>query len=272
MRPPKNFDNKMSRRKQLLPEVPQATADDAGKVVKVGNTGEYELSSDEGLPEVTESDNGKILTVENGDWSPKSIYQYHLFALGNNSIVGLKILLLSINCNTSVYSLSGMVQSSSALRNYAPARGMPITINSDAQYTGFLINFDAKTSVSTMEFKAYVTDGIRSYIAKVVNFELTLTDVSSAQYIDVTASAGVVTLPQDVTYADIVTLVTAGVNVQLRQVLTSSTRYFHLAAYDETSGIYFENSYFAGTELNLNEIHLNETVSEIRHKTITFDT
>ncbi len=47
MRPPKNFDNKLNRRKQLLPEVPQATAEDAGKIVKVGESGYYELGDDE---------------------------------------------------------------------------------------------------------------------------------------------------------------------------------------------------------------------------------
>ena len=46
MRPPKNFDNKMNRRKQLLPEVPQATAADAGKVLGVDNNGAWELTSD----------------------------------------------------------------------------------------------------------------------------------------------------------------------------------------------------------------------------------
>ena len=68
MRPPKNFDNKMNRRKQLLPEVPQATAEDVGKVVKVGETGDYELGNDENTviianPDVETSEMLNKLTI-----------------------------------------------------------------------------------------------------------------------------------------------------------------------------------------------------------------
>lgn len=68
MRPPKNFDNKMNRRKQLLPEVPQATAADVGKIVKVSDSGAYELGEDENTiiipnPDTTPSATLNALTI-----------------------------------------------------------------------------------------------------------------------------------------------------------------------------------------------------------------
>lgn len=45
MKPPKNFYSNLDRRKQDLPEVPEASAADAGKVIKVGSDGEYELGN-----------------------------------------------------------------------------------------------------------------------------------------------------------------------------------------------------------------------------------
>ena len=43
MKPPKNFYSNLDRRKQGLPEVPEASAADAGKIIKVGEDGSYEL-------------------------------------------------------------------------------------------------------------------------------------------------------------------------------------------------------------------------------------
>ena len=52
-----------------MPSIPTPTAEDVGKVVKVGGTGAYELGSVEALPAVTSADSGKVLTVnENGEW------------------------------------------------------------------------------------------------------------------------------------------------------------------------------------------------------------
>ena len=47
MKPPKNFYSNLDRRKQGLPEVPEASAADAGKIIKVGEDGAYELGADE---------------------------------------------------------------------------------------------------------------------------------------------------------------------------------------------------------------------------------
>lgn len=49
-------------------EVPDPTAADVGKVLKVTDANTYDWSPDEGLPAVTSTDNGKILKVVEGAW------------------------------------------------------------------------------------------------------------------------------------------------------------------------------------------------------------
>lgn len=88
MRPPKNFDNKMSRRKQLLPEVPQATADDAGKVIKVGDTGDYELASDAGAKLVIAT----VTADEQGNLSCDKTYAELSASITNGDIIELSYL------------------------------------------------------------------------------------------------------------------------------------------------------------------------------------
>lgn len=69
MKPPKNFYSNLDRRKQGLPELPEASAADAGKALIVNNLGSYELGSVEALPAVTKADAGKVLQVnEHGEW------------------------------------------------------------------------------------------------------------------------------------------------------------------------------------------------------------
>ena len=45
MKPPKNFYSNLDRRKQGLPEVPETSASDAGKVLGVGDNGAWELQT-----------------------------------------------------------------------------------------------------------------------------------------------------------------------------------------------------------------------------------
>lgn len=54
-----------------LPTIPTPTEEDNGKVIKVDSEGEYILGSDESLPEVSSADNGKVLMVVDGVWSPE---------------------------------------------------------------------------------------------------------------------------------------------------------------------------------------------------------
>lgn len=69
MKPPKNFYSNLDRRKQGLPEVPEASAADAGKALIVSDEGLYELGSVESLPAVTSDDAGKVLMVnDQGEW------------------------------------------------------------------------------------------------------------------------------------------------------------------------------------------------------------
>ena len=69
MKPPKNFYSNLDRRKQGLPEVPEASATDAGRALIVSESGSYELGSIEALPAVTSADEGKVLMVnDQGEW------------------------------------------------------------------------------------------------------------------------------------------------------------------------------------------------------------
>ena len=51
-------------------DIPEVTSEDAGDVLMVSDTGEWEANELDGLlPEVDNTDNGKLLGVSNGEWS-----------------------------------------------------------------------------------------------------------------------------------------------------------------------------------------------------------
>lgn len=81
MKPPKNFYSNLDRRKQGLPEVPEASAADAGKIVKVGSSGDYELGQDAGA---------KVLAITlTSDFNANKTYTEILASLNNGDIVKL---------------------------------------------------------------------------------------------------------------------------------------------------------------------------------------
>lgn len=89
MKPPKNFYSNLDRRKQGFPEVPEASAADVGKIIKVGEDGAYELGTEKAsgstikIYDVTVS--GNNYSLANG-----KTYNDILNDINNNNIVYLR--------------------------------------------------------------------------------------------------------------------------------------------------------------------------------------
>ena len=67
MKPPKNFYSNLDRRKQGLPEVPEASAADAGKFLGVDSDGAWELASNTNVVEYRRDGSLNIIMNNIGD-------------------------------------------------------------------------------------------------------------------------------------------------------------------------------------------------------------
>lgn len=77
----KNFSNTVDLAKMGIPEMqadisdlkdkalPDVDIEDAGKILKVDDTGKWAVGSDIGLPAVSGDDDGKMLQVVSGEWA-----------------------------------------------------------------------------------------------------------------------------------------------------------------------------------------------------------
>lgn len=233
MRPPKNFDNKMNRRKQLLPEVPQATAGDYGKVVKVGETGDYELGAGETLPEVTSSDNGSIVSVISGNWTKTSFEPCRFIVQNATGVVGVKSARFSINCPVRKLYWMGSELSGAQLRNNNPQSEVLLQFrdNNGVIYTGIILEYIAG-SESTQSISAIVYSRGKFY--KLLwngDWSYTLTEVGTITYYEITVSGSSVSLPSGVTFAEVYALLQAGVDVKF----TSGARVYSVTSVESTN-------------------------------------
>ena len=211
MKPPKNFYSNLYRRKQGLPEVPEASAADAGKVIKVGNTGDYELGSDEGLPNTTGDDNSKMLQVVSGRWAITNKPTVRSLLAANNIGIfsstrstGLYVL---IENDTTTYSLLGYVATFAQVRTHLTNGSYPASFDiNSVRYAGINI----KSTSDSVLFS--VTDGTSFYLLTLRETSINLEPIRTVKYLSVTVTTGLnaISLPDDMTFDDLKSLLDVG--------------------------------------------------------------
>lgn len=230
MKPPKNFYSNLDRRKQGLPELPEASAADVGKIVKVGEDGDYELGDDERLPATTSADARKILQVANdGKWVMRPIYSFLNIVTDSNGIL------------TSTRELGArIIRSGTAISRYLMGLGRSFVLIVDdlqkgcyiriedngVNYSGIVVSSSADGIISIV----FDSNGV---IYKAVNTssDLTITKIGFNEYIEITASGSSVSLPSGVTFADVYALLQAGVEVKF----TSGARVYSVTSFESTN-------------------------------------
>ena len=232
MKPPKNFYSNLDRRKQGLengiPDIPTPSAEDIGKVIKVGSDG-YELAADESLPVVTSDDNGVLLQVQDGVWKPVSVAGRRLLSFGSNKYasttydIGVRFVKSSDGI---VCSLFGVAISFSALSTYIRNVCLPCQVvdGNDTYYGVF-----SETSGSTYRLVCVKDDNF--YKIDVTNSTITITPLSNIRYFEITATGSSVSLPSGVTFADVYALLQAGVDVKF----TSGARIYSITSVESTN-------------------------------------
>ena len=213
MKPPKNFYSNLDRRKQGLPEVPEASAADVGKVIKVGEDGSYELGSDEGLPSVTTSDNSKMPQVVDGAWNLRPLTGQCVVQTSNTgsivstSNVGVNITKTS---DSIVRAFLGVYLNHSALVSKCSSNNYTIQISDDGTiYKGFV----SSTSSDTIIAIVFDSNNV-PYIATITTNTITYSPYGNVRYFEITASGSSVSLPSGVTFDEVYALLQAGVDVK----------------------------------------------------------
>ena len=236
MKPPKNFYSNLDRRKQGLPEVPEASAADAGKVIKVGSDGSYELGEDAGtvLPSVSDSDNFKTIQVKNGNYSLTTAMSLRsLMCIGTDrSISSTQYPGIRINQTAEGINQVYLFASSAFLESVTIAAGgcsltIGIQMNNGDRYSGFTL---ASTSSTLKAFVINRDDNV-PYIATITTSSITFEPWGSVKYYEITASGSSVSLPSGVTFADVYAELQAGVDVKF----TSGARVYSVTSFESTN-------------------------------------
>ena len=234
MKPPKNFYSNLDRRKQGLengiPDIPTPSAEDAGKVIKVGSDGEYELGADIGLPEVTSTDARKMLQVTtDGKWTLRPLYSFlNVITDGNGTLTTSRELGARITSSGSTISRFLMGQARSFVLIVDDIqKGCYIRIEDNGvNYSGIVVSSSADGII-------YIVFDSNGVIYKAVNTssDLTITKIGFNEYIEITASGSSVSLPSGVTFADVYALLQAGVEVKF----TSGARVYSVTSFESTN-------------------------------------
>ena len=229
MKPPKNFYSNLDRRKQGLPEVPEASAADAGKIIKVGEDGAYELEPDSSLPSVSVDNNGSILQVINGSWqimplgAGAVLYNNNSRAISSTPNIGIRCRVLD---GTTTYYRWGAQINVSALSIAVADCNMPVALNiNGTMYYGF-------TSAIVGGFAtAIVYDANNIAYSATLGNTLTITPLGSVRYFEIEVSGSSVSLPSGVTFADVYAELQAGVDVKF----TSGARVYSVTSFESTN-------------------------------------
>lgn len=233
MKPPKNFYSNLDRRKQGLdgiPDIPVPSAEDVGKVIKVDSDGDYELGADASLPDVTESDNGKIVQVVSGSWGLRTLSALGIVYADSGSLISTTyntgIRVISSATTPSFYMFGASVGFSSIIARIQN-NGMVISIDDNGTvYKGIITKTDSSTIYSLVS-----SDGVNFREALVTASSITYTPIGSIKYYEIESSGSSVSLPSGVTFADVYSELQAGVDVKF----TSGARVYSVTSFESTN-------------------------------------
>ena len=285
MKAPKNYYNVVDQKKLGLDQIdknaaaiaaieprilPEATSADEGKVPKVQADGTYALGTDAGLPEVTASDNYKLLQVNNGEWAPT-------LAPGTISIIGTGVAgsVISSQSLTVRITMSGGIISRS-LMGVSVAHSTLVGRSSNNTYTVYItaegvnyMGFNFYSGSGTIKYFLLDANG-KSYIGTFTDSTLTIEPINYVVYLDVTISGTDVTFPTGYDQAAIKALLDTGVDVRLKD---DNFRIYELS-YNKTYAVDFVNTDVRSSTVILNHINLlssDNLTGTFNSGTITFD-
>ena len=228
MKPPKNFYSNLDRRKQGLengiPDLPTPSAEDVGKVMKVGSDGDYELGADEGLPTDNIPANLGILFTRGSSWNIETGRNYRLLSFANNTINNIKN--VGIFIDPSGIKINGITTPMPTVIQWLDDTVfIPVTFNDGINtYQGF---YESKTSsaFTAILFKdnetyrlTYSGNAVIHRFIEHINFE-----------IEVSGSS--VSLPSGITFSYVYDLIQAGVDVKF----TSGARIYSITSVESTN-------------------------------------
>ena len=237
MKPPKNFYSNLDRRKQGLPEVPEASAADAGKVIKVGEDGAYELGEDAGsvLPEIDpETDNLKLIQVYDGEYALTTQMGARSFVVtdANSKIAytqGISFKAIESQSGSISFVFLGKSASINTLTNIINNFSYDIHFRTKENETfiGFLYS---ATVSSVTGIVRRVSDNAMFNIV-ITSSSYNLTPIGTIKYYEITSSGSSVSLPSGVTFAEVYAELQAGIDVKF----TSGARVFSVTSFESTN-------------------------------------
>ena len=237
MKPPKNFYSNLDRRKQGLPEVPEASAADVGKIVKVGEDGDYVLGNDSGtvLPDINPAtDETKMIQVTNGAYALTNDLLARSFIVTDTnrkviSVQGTSYRVTEQNNGSMLITFLERSATINSLTTTINTNGVPVYfINKERE--SFFGTLYSATSTSVSGVIRRVSDKNLFNITLTAN-SYELTPIGSIKYYEITASGSSVSLPSGVTFADVYAELQAGVDVKF----TSGARVYSVTSFESTN-------------------------------------